>query len=409
MIRHQIYFDTLGSMQEDSLSWRCVFAGLSVLRLVDSYAKAESGSKPGGWAQLHSVRTAIDEMGEGDALRGVLTAILDEVTNRDAIDDNVCRALLSYGRALDYEAKWDLAIDVFSTVAKFAKPERNARLAVEAHVAIGGAARRNGEWDVSARAYSQAAYIADTLGDRIGVLTVQVGIANTYMTKGNLPQAQTILDDVLIQAREHGFSEVQADALHARAALAQRQGTPAEGLKLAYEALRLTSTASKRDFILEDLAALFTEIGLRDAARDAHLVLSTTAQSKLVQWAASVNLMELSSIEGMEEAFNSYAHNLSRAPVGPWIRAHYFLFLGEGLNRFGRRDSAEEVLTKAVAFSEANEIHQIAFKAQAALAAVRSAPPERSTFVAPPTWVPEEVQEIARAMSDLRKAAVAAA
>ena len=34
MIRHQVYFDTLGSMKEDSASWRSVFAGLSVLRLV---------------------------------------------------------------------------------------------------------------------------------------------------------------------------------------------------------------------------------------------------------------------------------------------------------------------------------------------------------------------------------------
>ena len=77
-------------------------------------------------------------------------------------------------------------------------------------MAVGGAARRNGDWDTSARAYSQAAYIADTLGDRQGVLTVQVGIANTYMAKGNLPLAQTILDDVLVQARDQEFPEVQA-------------------------------------------------------------------------------------------------------------------------------------------------------------------------------------------------------
>ena len=35
-----------------------------------------------------------------------------------------------------------------------------------------------------------------------GVLTVQVGIANTYLAKGNLPQAETILDDVIVQARD---------------------------------------------------------------------------------------------------------------------------------------------------------------------------------------------------------------
>src|SRR5204862_765142 len=176
--------------------------------------------------------------------------------------DVVCAALLAYGRALDYEASWGLATDVFSTVAKVTRPERNARLAVEAHILMGGAARRNGDWETSARAYSQAAYIADTLGDRQGLLTVQVGIANTYMAKGNLPQAQIILDDVLVQADDQGITEVQAIALHSRAALAQRRGDSAEGVKLAHEAFSLTKNPSERDVVLEDIAAMFTELGL---------------------------------------------------------------------------------------------------------------------------------------------------
>ncbi|MEA2706801.1 MAG: hypothetical protein QOH22_1589, partial [Gemmatimonadaceae bacterium] len=181
MIRHQVYFDTLGSVQENSASWRSVFAGLSVLRLVDAYELDGPKNAAANWAQLHAVRTAIEEMSDGDVIRGVLTNLLDEITSRSTIDDAVCVALLAYGRALDYEASWGLATDVFSTVTKLVKPERNARLVVEANVAVGGAARRNGDWETSARAYSQAAYIADTMGDHQGVLTVQVGIANTYL------------------------------------------------------------------------------------------------------------------------------------------------------------------------------------------------------------------------------------
>ena len=408
MIRHQVYFDTLGSMKEDSTSWRSVFAGLSVLRLVDTFSDTGSPLSPGGWAQLHSVRAAIEAVNEGDPVRGILTAVFDEATRRSTIDETVCRSLLAYGRALNYEASWGLATDVFSTVAKLTRPEKNPRLAVEANVAVGGAARRNGEWEISARAYSQAAYIADTLGDRPGVLTVQIGIANTYMAKGNLPQAQSILDDVLIQARDQELTEVQADALHGRAALAQRQGVPLEGVKLAYEALNLTTNPASKDFILEDIAAMFTEIGLRDSARDAHLILAATAQSKLVRWAATVNLMELASLDGIADAFDSYARELADAPLGPWLRAHYLLFLGEGLNRFGHTDAAESTLREAIAFGESNEIHQVAFKAQSALRVVRSAPRATPPYVATPSWVPEDVSGVVRAISDLRKAAVAA-
>jgi tetratricopeptide (TPR) repeat protein len=405
MIRHQVYFDTLGSMREDSASWRSVFAGLSVLRLVDAYSETGSPLNPAGWAQLHSVRAAIEALNEGDPVRGVLTNVLEEVTSRGQIDETVFKSLVAYGRVLDYDANWGLATDVFSTVAKLTRPEKNARLAVEAHVAVGGAARRNGDWETSGRAYSQAAYIADTLGDRPGVLTVQIGIANTYMAKGNLPQAQSILDDVLVQAREDGFREVQADALHARASLAQRQGIPTEGVKLAYEALNLTTSPTSRDFILVDIAAMFTEIGLRDSARDAHLILAGTSQSKWVRWQATVNLMELASLDGMEEAFDGYAAELRTAAMGTWLTSHFLLFLGEGLERFGRYEAAEEVLEEAVSYTSANQIHAVTFRAEEVLGAVRARSRRQSS--APLfTQVPQEVLAAAHAISELRKAAL---
>jgi tetratricopeptide (TPR) repeat protein len=409
MIRHQVYFDTLGSMQEDSASWCAVFAGLSVLRLVDAYTDTGSSIDPANWAQLHSVRAAIEQVGEGDTVRGALTCVLEEVTNRRAIDETVCRSLMAYGRTLDYAAAWGLAIDVFSTVAKLTRPEKNAKLAVEAHVAVGGSARRNGDWDTSARAYSQAAFIADTLGDRQGVLTVQVGIANTYMAKGNLPQAQTILDDVLVQARDQELAEVQAIALHSRASLAHRKGDHSEGIKLAHEAFDLTTNPTERDVVLDDIAAMFTELGLRDAARDTHLILAATSQSKAARGQAAINLMELASLDDMPEAFDAYARELAQAQLGPWLRAHYLLYLGEGMNRLGRRDASEEALAEAISFAEANQLHQVSFNAQSALSAIRSASRPSKAFVARPAWVPEEVNAVVRAISELRKTAVAAA
>jgi tetratricopeptide (TPR) repeat protein len=403
MIRHQVYFDTLGSMQEDSASWCAVFAGLSVLRLVDAYTDTGSSIDPANWAQLHSVRAAIEQVGEGDTVRGALTCVLEEVTNRRAIDETVCRSLMVYGRALDHGAAWGLAIDVFSTVAKLTRPEKNAKLAVEANIAVGGAARLNGDWGTSARAYSQAAYIADTLGDRQGVLTVQVGIANTYLAKGNLPQAQSILDDVIVQARTWEFTEVEGMALHSRSAIAQLRGEKAEAVKLAYEALALTNRLSERDRVLADLAVGFSEIGMRDAARDTHLILTATAQTQWVRWQAAVNLLELASQDGMEEAFDAYAAQLRRAALGPLLKSHFLLFLGEGLERFGRYEGAEQALTEAVDYAVANQIFKVSFKAEEALAAVRSRS-ARKTSVPVFTPVPQEVLAAAHAISELRKA-----
>jgi tetratricopeptide (TPR) repeat protein len=402
MIRHQIYFDTLGTLREDSAAWRCVFAGLSVLRLVDSYGDASTAPKPAGWAQLHSVRAAVEEMSEGDPMRGVLTAVLDEVSTRNAVDDTVSKALMAYGRALDYEAAWSLATDVFASVAKLTKPERNARLAVEANVAVGGAARRNGDWDTSARAYSTAAYIADTLGDRAGVLTVQVGIANTYLAKGNIPQAQTILDDVIVQSRDQNLPEIQGMALHSRAAVAHQRGEKQEAVQLAHNALRLTTKPSERDVVLGDLAVGFSELGMTDAARDSYLLLTVTAQTKWVSWSATINLMELASRDGMQAEFDNYARQLKQAPMGPWLRAHYLLFFGEGLERFGRYEAATEVLSQAFEYASTNQIHSVAFRAEDAMVAIRS---NRRTSAPAPVFdsVPQEVLAAARSISELRK------
>jgi tetratricopeptide (TPR) repeat protein len=409
MIRHQVYFDTLGSMKEGTPAWCSVFAGLSVLRLVDAYGESSSAPNRAGWPLVHSVRAVIDQMSEGDLIRGLLTTVVDALSKANGIDDRVCNTLIAYGRALDYEASWGLATDVFSAAAKLAKPEKNPRLAVEANIAVGGAARRNGEWETSARAYSQAAYLADTLGDRPGVLTVQVGIANTYLIKGNLPLAQSILDDVLIQARDLELPDIQGTALHSRAALAAHRGEYAEGLKFAHEALNLTSNTTQKDFVLADIGAMFSELGLRDSARDAHLVLVATSQSRFVQWSAMLNLMELASLDGMEDTFDAYARELAPQPLGVWIRAHYLLFLGEGFDRLGRIEAAVEALEEAARFADSNQIHQVAFKAQTALTAVGKMSRNHPAYAPPQSWVPADVGTVVRAISDLRKAVVAAA
>src|SRR2546423_147111 len=410
MIRHQVYFDTLGSLKEDTPSWRAAFAGLSVLRLVDAYTDNSASVDPANWAQLHSVRRALEDVSAGDPIRGVLNSVLEETIARGTIDEVVCRSLLAYGLALDYEASWSLATDVFQTVAKVARPERNAMLAVEAYIAIGGAARRNGDWEVSARAYSQAAYIADTMGDRNGILTVQVGIANTYMAKGNLPQAQTILDDVIMQAGDLELCGVQAIALHSRAALAQRRGEHAEGVKLAHEALRLEKRPAERERILGDLAALFSELGMRDAARDSYLLIVATAQTKWARWQATINLMELASIDGMETAFDDYANELRRESLGPWLKSHFLLLLGEGLERFDRSEAAEQMLTEAQDLADQNQVFSVSFRAEEDLRTVRSKSRKATAASVLPSFrtIPNDVLAAAHDISELRKAAATA-
>jgi len=73
---------------------------------------------------------------------------------------------------------------------------------------------------------------------------------------------------------------------------------------------------------------------MHDPARDALLVLNCNRSDEVVRWSATLNLMELASLDGWRMRLTVNARQLARAPLGPWLRSHYLLFLGEGFNRF---------------------------------------------------------------------------
>jgi hypothetical protein len=118
--------------------------------------------------------------------------------------------------------------------------------------------------------------------------------------------------------------------------------------------------------------------------------------------------MEIAAEDGMADAFDSYAAELRKAPLGPWLKSHFLLFLGEGLEQFGRYEAAEQVLCEAVDYSNANQIFSVNFRAEESLNLVRS----RSRRQPPApifAQVPQEVLAAAHAVSELRKAALVSA
>src|SRR5205085_11039994 len=184
-----------------------------------------------------------------------------------------------------------------------------------------------------------------------------------------------------------------------------RRGEYSESVRLANAALKLTRSASERDNVLADLAAAFEQVGMREASRDANLLLVATSQSKFVYWQASINLMELAARDKKEKVFDQYARELRREPMGVWLKSHFLLFLGEGLEAFDRYEAAEQALREAKDFAEHNQIFAISFKAEEALLAVRSKARRQASS---PVYngASHDVLAAAHDISELRKAAV---
>jgi tetratricopeptide (TPR) repeat protein len=406
MIRHQKYFEVLSTLDENSESWLPTLAGLAVLERVDAIRDDPSVAR-GDWTGSAAVVETIGRISDGNPLRRSLMRVVQNLRCDKIEWAQVNDSLFGFGRALDMDGSWTLAVDVFATVADIAREDDEPKVAIEATTALGGAARRSGDWDRSAEGYADAAHLASALGDKALGLTVRVGTANTLMARGNLPEAKSVLDEVIAEAESSKLQGVAGLALHSRATVAHLEKQYADAVTLAYRALENTTNATFRDNITSDIAAAFVELGMHDAGRDANLVLSITSRYQWVRSQATLNLMELAAMNGMEEAFEGYANQLKAAPLDPRLRSYFLLYYGQGCEQFGRYAEAERFMDEAREFATSHKIHQVAFEAEQALATAGKKTRQRA--VAVESWretVPPDVRYVAEAFANLREAAM---
>ena len=407
MVRHLAYFDALGSLTENSDGWRRLFAGLVVLRLIDIVRSESRAGVAIDGITVSSVRASVETLKDSDTVKPILASIVDSI-EAGAEVSTLCAPLNAYARALDLEASWRLAADVLETVVELA-PSDTHPLAIDANTMLGGVARRAGDWDRSAAGYAAAAHAAAVIGDTPRALKAEIGMANTHVAHGNLPAAERTLATVVEEAKEQELTEILELALHDRATVAHNQGRFADAIQFAYDALELDPSGTERDALIGDMGAFFGDLGMRDAARDAHLIVSATSQSQLYVAQARINLMELASLDGMEDAFNEHAAALSNATLDVRHRAYYLLYLGQGQQRFGKLDAAARSLEEARAFSAANGVHQVTFEAESALSSLAKEWATWPTVAQPvvPSSVPESALRIARELSHMRELALA--
>jgi tetratricopeptide (TPR) repeat protein len=366
MIRHHAFFEALGSLDKQDVAWQPTLAGLAVLRLFDFTAESPRRDMSDDWAAHRTARDSVAALPEGNPARAILMRILDRLGKAPGDSEDAGRELLSLGRLLDLEGRWPLAADVFQTIAQQFSSREHAQLVIESCTALGAAARQTGDWHTSARAYAQAQHLADAIGDEAASLTVEVGIANSRMIRGNLPAAEAELEKVLIEARARGFSQVEARALHSQASVAHSRGNYEQAIHLAYRSLELTIHRTSRDRILADIAAAYAGLGMRETARDGYLIVAVTSPHQWVRWQATLNLMELAVDVGDECQFDAYVRQMEVAPLDARLRAYFLFFLALGSRRFGREGSDDQFHT-AERFASRHELNQIAFEIEAAL------------------------------------------
>jgi tetratricopeptide (TPR) repeat protein len=402
---HYVFFEALAQEESESTpEWRTISAGLLTLRCIDAWAlDDETRSGHGDSWGVRLVRKRVEEIPAGTPVRALLISILDAMHAKGYTGSAaVAPRLMAYARAMQFEAKWSLAADVYETVIHHSDAETDPDLVISAHMQLGACLRVLAQWESAVRAYAVAGLVAEGIGDVMGVLRARIAEANLASDRGNLPLAEEILDDTIERAAEPDLLEVRSIALQDRAIVAHRRGHYNEAIELAYSALGGMPNQVSRDRVLADIAAMFSEIGLYSAARDANLVLAATAQEQYTRWVATINLLEIAAVDQMEPAFEQYRRELADAALPAALCVHYHYYVAVGYQMFGRQDDARVEFERALAIASANKLHQLAMNAEQALASVESSRKRSSSS----TWVSsQKVTDIASAIAEMRSVA----
>jgi tetratricopeptide (TPR) repeat protein len=404
-MRHLPFFTELAALDDADSAWRAVSAGLVVLRLVDSWVEEGSAVVAAdGWG-VRSVRAAVEEMPAGLPARAILTSIVDAlVESRGGDMHAVAPRLMAYARSLDLDAKWAMAADVYETLIAHVHPSEDSDVAVNAHLRRGHCLRQIGSFTEATTAFATAAELADSCGDMMGMLRARIGEAKIVVARGNLPAAEAMLDETIAQATAHELPEVRSLATHDRAYIAHTRGQYDVAVRFAYDAMHDSVSPSERDRILNDLAGSFYMLGVKSAARDAFLILATTAREQYQRWAATINLMELAAEDGIELQFGRYRQQLAGAALPPMLRAQFELHVGRGYQQFGDFGTARVWLERALDTAAAHSLNHLVFAVEAALDSNMPLPSAEPT---PPFSfdIPRDVEHIAARLKEMRRTA----
>lgn len=405
-LSHLPYFERLAELANDSTEWRSVSAALVTLRLFDSWmtsgAEVVIDDAPG----LNAVRDEIAAMDIRDTTRGLLSSIVESmVAAEQPRIVTVAPRLMAYGRALQHAAKWQLAADIYRTVLSYATPVADAETVIQANMQLGRCLRVMAEWDESLTCFAAASQVATMTDDMMSILRARIQEANIAIDRGNLPHAETLLDDTILRAKESGLQEIGAAAMHDRAHLALRRGKPNEAVVWQYEAFKGVRNQMARDRVLNDLGASFAQLGVYSAARDAFLVVAATAHEQYMRWTATINLLDVAVQERREPLFEQYRRELDGASLPPAIAIYYYMYVAQGYRSFDQISLATAAISKAIEIATSNQLGQALFEAEGVLDGIKhdQAQEQRDERRAlqSVTWTPQ-VQGIANALHKLR-------
>ena len=407
---HRAYIEALADAPEGSPSWHAIVAGYAALQLFESWMDAGIGAATPTMLDVRRARRYVEAVPHVHPGRRCLTLLVDCIdasaggADFETIDRRVeaGRLLAAYAKLLQYDAQWGLAADVHGTVVEFAQRTDDVARMLDSMLMRGYSLRMQGRLGEATEAYAALRAAAIAAGDERYRLESQLSDAKVAVDRGNVPMARELLDHTIAEARRLHCSVIVSKGLTDRARIAAMRGEHDLALACSFEALVLAEEAADRERILSNIALTFAQMGLRESARDAALLVAATAQDRNTRLTALVNLMEFAHQDRRELVFEHYRRDLAQEELTPYLEAVYFETCAEGFLAFGRAGEARAAAMRVLDVAEKHGLNEFVLKSESLLHATGNAPAIAPTPAWPPT--PETVS-IVRAIAEMRIAA----
>ena len=345
--QHQAFLAAHAGATDMLAAQREARAGLVVLRLVDRIRVGVPREQRPTARELKAASRVVADV-EPASIRDTLDRVLDAVTDAcTGARPFVAVRLMAYGRVLLNDSRWGHAADVYQTFISHAATPDDFKWVSEAYRRLAYALRMQGRYEGAAAACRMGQAVAASLGDVEAGLRLKISEAALERVRGNVEGADAILIDVMAAAERHGLPVVRAFAVHDRGTIAYQHGQLRDAVMQYYEAWQAYIEPINRDRALADMACVLADLGLRDRARDAFLIISGTAVEPEMRMIAMVNLLELAARDGNETAFEEYRRTLARESLPVRVEARYHITLAEGYERLGRPADAKAAQARA--------------------------------------------------------------
>ena len=407
---HRAYIEALAEAPEGSPAWHAIVAGYAALQLFEAWLDGGMGETPPSMLEVQRIWRYVEAVPDSRVERRCLTQLVDCIQATLVASprlvaerrEDVGKALLCYAKLLEYDAQWGPAGDVYGALMDFARSTNDMPRLLDSMLMRGYSLRMAGQLDEASAAYALLRSAAENAHDERYRLESHLSDAKIAVERGNYGVARDLLDRTIAEARDAECWVVVAKGLTDRARVAAMQDDLELSLQCSYEALELNTDPHGRERILANIALIFAQMGLREAARDAGLLVMATAQDRTTRVNATINLMELAHLDARELVFEQYRRELTSEAMAPNQEATFLQVSAEGLRTFDRIPEAKRAAERMLDIASRHSLHEYVIKADLILDAIEK-PAAPTPQEAPASSA--RVANIARTIAEMRVAA----